>query len=83
MGAGWVINSDFTRHLLINVDSKKKYILKYEGELYKLVDGKMRELYFKLVHKDLYFFMTLPCSMWDLRSGIIRSMPPCIGSMES
>ena len=31
-------------------------ILKYEGILYKLVDGKMRELYFKLVHKDLYFF---------------------------
>ena len=33
-----------------------KEILKYEGKLYKLVDGKMRELYFKLVHKDLYFF---------------------------
>ena len=31
-------------------------ILRYEGTLYKLVDGKMRELYFKLVHKDLYFF---------------------------
>ena len=31
-------------------------ILKNEGYLYKLVDGKMRELYFKLVHKDLYFY---------------------------
>ena len=31
-------------------------ILKNEGFLYKLVDGKMRELYFKLVHKDLYFY---------------------------
>ena len=31
-------------------------ILKNEGTLYKLVDGKMRELYFKLVHKDLYFY---------------------------
>ena len=31
-------------------------VLTYEGILYKLVDGKMRELYFKLVHKDLYFF---------------------------
>jgi hypothetical protein len=31
-------------------------ILKNEGSLYKLVDGKMRELYFKLVHKDLYFY---------------------------
>ena len=31
-------------------------ILKYEGTLYKLVDGKMRDLYFKLIHKDLYFY---------------------------
>ena len=31
-------------------------ILKYEGYLYKLVDGKMRDLYFKLIHKDLYFY---------------------------
>ena len=31
-------------------------ILKYEGVLYKLVDGKMRDLYFKLIHKDLYFY---------------------------
>ena len=33
-------------------------ILKYEGYLYKLVDGKMRDLYFKLIHKDLYFYKT-------------------------
>ena len=31
-------------------------ILKCEGTLYKLVDGKMRDLYFKLIHKDLYFY---------------------------
>ncbi len=31
-------------------------VLRYEGTLYKLLDGKMRELYFKLVHRDLYFF---------------------------
>jgi hypothetical protein len=31
-------------------------ILKCEGVLYKLVDGKMRDLYFKLIHKDLYFY---------------------------
>ena len=31
-------------------------ILKYEGQLYKFVDGKMRSLYFRLVHKDLYFY---------------------------
>ena len=37
-------------------EEEEDEILKYEGILYKLVDGKMRELYFKLVHKDLYFF---------------------------
>ena len=31
-------------------------ILKHEGELYKYIDGKMRNLYFKLIHKDLYFY---------------------------
>jgi len=29
---------------------------KYEGYLYKLIDKKMRKLYFKLVHKDLFFY---------------------------
>ena len=37
-------------------EEEEEDILKYEGTLYKLVDGKMRELYFKLVHRDLYFF---------------------------
>ena len=37
-------------------EEEEENILKYEGELFKLVDGKMRELYFKLVHKDLYFY---------------------------
>ena len=31
-------------------------VLKYEGYLYKLVENKMRKLWFKLVHKDLYFY---------------------------
>ena len=31
-------------------------VLKYEGYLYKLVENKMRRLWFKLVHKDLYFY---------------------------
>ena len=31
-------------------------IIKYEGYLYKLIDKKMRKLYFKLVHKDLFFY---------------------------
>ena len=46
MGAGWVINSDFTSHLLINVNSKKKYILNYEGGERKYV--KKQELFVKL-----------------------------------
>ena len=37
-------------------EEEEDEILKYEGVFFKLVDGKMRELYFKLVHKDLYFF---------------------------
>ena len=37
-------------------EEEEENILKNEGYLYKLVDGKMRELYFKLVHKDLYFY---------------------------
>ena len=37
-------------------EDEEDEILKNEGYLYKFVDGKMRELYFKLVHKDLYFF---------------------------
>ena len=31
-------------------------VLKYEGYLFKLVENKMRRLWFKLVHKDLYFY---------------------------
>ena len=31
-------------------------VIKYEGYLYKLIDNKMRRLWFKLVHRDLYFF---------------------------
>ena len=31
-------------------------VLKYEGYLYKLVENKMRKLWFKLVHRDLYFY---------------------------
>ena len=31
-------------------------VIKYEGYLYKLIDNKMRKLWFKLVHRDLYFY---------------------------
>ena len=37
-------------------EEKEEDILKCEGLLYKFVDNKMRKLYFKLVHKDLYFY---------------------------
>jgi Ca2+-binding EF-hand superfamily protein len=37
-------------------ENEEDNVLKYEGILYKFVDGKMKELYFKLVHRDLYFF---------------------------
>ena len=37
-------------------EEEDEEILKCEGTLYKLVDGKMRDLYFKLIHKDLYFY---------------------------
>ena len=31
-------------------------IIKYEGYLYKLIDKRMRKLYFKLLYKDLFFY---------------------------
>ena len=31
-------------------------VLTFEGFLYKYVENKMRKLYFKLIHKDLYFY---------------------------
>ena len=46
-----------------NSESEENYelddddeVLKYEGYLYKLVENKMRKLWFKLVHRDLYFY---------------------------
>ena len=39
-----------------NSDSEKD-ILTFEGNLYKMIDNKkLKRLYFKLIHKDLYFF---------------------------
>ena len=40
----------------INEDDDEEEVLKYEGYLYKLVENKMKRLWFKLVHKDLYFY---------------------------
>ena len=31
----------------------------FEGFLYKNVDGKLKKLYFKLIHKDLYYFKNI------------------------
>ena len=38
------------------LDDDEEEIIKYEGYLYKLIEKKMRKLYFKLVHKDLFFY---------------------------
>ena len=38
------------------LDDDEEEIIKYEGYLYKLIEKKMRKLYFKLVHKDLLFY---------------------------
>ena len=48
--------SDSSDYLEDEEEEEENDVLRYEGVLYKLVDGKMRELYFKLIHKDLYFF---------------------------
>ena len=37
-------------------DENNDDILQFEGYLYKLVDKKMRKLWFRLVHKDLFYF---------------------------
>ena len=37
-------------------DEEEEEVLKYEGGLYKLVENKMKKLWFRLVHRDLYFY---------------------------
>ena len=38
-------------------EDDEEEVVKHEGYLYKLIDGKkLRKLWFKLLHKDLYFF---------------------------
>ena len=52
-------NDDIEDELNLSVDSDyedSNDIITYEGYLYKLIDGKMKRLWFKLIHKDLYFF---------------------------
>ena len=46
-------NSESEENYEIDDDEE---VLKYEGYLYKLVENKMRKLWFKLVHRDLYFY---------------------------
>ena len=47
---------DFTSSDEENDSEKEDDVLTYEGYLYKLVDNKMRKLWFKLVHKDLFYY---------------------------
>ena len=52
-------DEDLNEELNLSVDSENEEyddIVSYQGYLYKLIDGKMKRLWFKLIHKDLYFF---------------------------
>lgn len=51
-------NDDGDMELYFDSDEEdeNKNIITQEGFLYKLVEGKMKRLWFKLIHKDLYFF---------------------------
>ena len=52
-------DEDINDELNLSVDSDNEDygdIVTYQGYLYKLIDGKMKRLWFKLIHKDLYFF---------------------------
>ena len=56
-----MINEDYENDSDSNSEENYEYeddeeVIKYEGYLYKLIDNKMRKLWFKLVHRDLYFF---------------------------
>ena len=37
-------------------EEEDEQVITFEGFLYKNVDGKLKKLYFKLIHKDLYYF---------------------------
>ena len=56
-------NEDYQKESDSDSESDENYefeddeeVVKYEGYLYKLIDNKMRKLWFKLVHRDLYFY---------------------------
>ena len=56
-----MMNEDYENDSNSDNDESYEYeddeeVIKYEGYLYKLIDNKMRKLWFKLVHRDLYFF---------------------------
>ena len=40
-------------------NEEEENIITFEGYLYKNIDGKLKKLYFKLVHKDLYYFKNI------------------------
>ena len=48
-------NFDYDSEEESESDEEDKEI-NYEGVLYKLIDEKMRKLWFKLIHKDLYYY---------------------------
>ena len=50
-------SSNSLNDLSFESEDDGKEVVKYEGYLYKMIgDNKLKRLYFKLLHKDLYFF---------------------------
>ena len=65
-------------------DNENENVVKYEGYLYKVVEGikQPKKLWFKLIHKDLYFFKndreTQHKGMHNLSGVFLREDPPQI-----
>lgn len=64
-------------------DEEEEDVVKHEGYLYKLIEGKkLRKLWFKLLHKDLYFFKndkeTQHKGMHNLSGVFLREEKPII-----
>ena len=64
-------------------DEEEEDVVKHEGYLYKLIEGKkLRKLWFKLLHKDLYFFKndkeTQHKGMHNLSGVFLREEKPQI-----
>ena len=62
-------------------DEEDEEMVKYEGYLYKMINGnKLKRLYFKLLHKDLYFYKndkeTIHKGMHNLSGVFLKEEKP-------